>query len=48
MGDTLRGYGETAEFIELEFIAPNGRATRGWINWMDVMPSLWRGDGAEM
>ena len=47
-GDTLRGYGETAEFIELEFIAPNGRATRGWINWMDVMPSLWLGDGAEM
>ncbi len=47
-GDTLRGYAETAEFIELEYIAPNGRATRGWINWMDVMPSLWLGDGAEM
>ena len=47
-GDTLRGYAETAEFIELEYLAPNGRATKGWINWMDVMPSLWLGDGAEM
>lgn len=47
-GDTLRGYGETAEFVELEFVAPSGRATKGWINWMDVMPSLWLGDGAEM
>lgn len=47
-GDTLRGYAETAEFIELEYVAPKGRATKGWINWMDVMPSLWLGDGAEM
>lgn len=47
-GDSVRGYGETAEFIELEFVAPNGRSTRDWINWTDVLPSLSLGDGAEM
>ncbi|HWS25444.1 MAG TPA: hypothetical protein VN259_02615 [Xanthomonadales bacterium] len=46
--DTLQGYAETAEFIELEFVDPNGRATRGWVNWMDVLPGLSLGDGAEM
>ena len=47
-GDTLQGYAESAEFIELEFVGPNGRATRGWVNWMDVLPGLPLGDGAEM
>lgn len=46
--DMLRGYAETDEFIELEFVGSNGRATRGWISWMDVLPSLSLGDGAEM
>ncbi len=47
-GDTLHGYAETAEFIDLEFVGTNGRATRGWVNWMDVLPGLSLGDGAEM
>lgn len=47
-GDTLRGYAETAEFVELEFVAANGRATRGWVDWTDVLRSLSLGDGAEM
>ena len=47
-GDTLRGYAETAEFVELEFVAANGRTTRGWVNWIDVLHILSLGDGAEM
>lgn len=47
-GDVLRGYRETAAFLEAEFVAPNGRATRGWIPWSELMPGLSLGDGAEM
>ncbi len=48
LGDTVRGYGVTAAFLEAEYVGKTGRTTRGWINWMDVLPELWLGDGAEM
>lgn len=47
-GDTLRGYAESDDFIELEFVGPGGRATLGWVDWGDVLPSLSLGDGADM
>lgn len=47
-GDGLRGYRETAAFLEAEYLAPNGRATRGWVSWSELMPELSLGDGAEM
>jgi len=46
-GDMLRGYAQTEQFIEMEYVGANKRATRGWIRWEDLLAGATLGDGAD-
>lgn len=40
-GDVIRGYRETAGFVESVYAGAGNRTTRGWINWGNILPDLW-------